>query len=100
MSKVSDPQRALIAATSVPSLPRHVKLRHDAARNRWTILAPERVLTPDAIALDILRLCDGKRSVEEIADALVDQYAAPKERILSDVTNLLQDLADKGVITA
>ena len=100
MSKVSDPQRALIAAASVPSLPRHIKLRHDATRDRWTILAPERVLTPDAIALDILRLCDGKRSVEEIADALVHQYAAPKERILTDVTNLLQDLADKGVITA
>jgi len=100
MSKASDPQRLLIAATSVPTLPRHIKLRHDAARNRWTILAPERVLTPDAIALDILQLCNGERSVEAIADALAGQYAAPKERILTDVTNLLQDLADKGVIKA
>jgi pyrroloquinoline quinone biosynthesis protein D len=99
-NKVSDPQRPLIAASSVPSLPRHIKLRHDAARNRWTILAPERVLTPDTIALDILRLCDGVRSVEAIAAALAGQYAAPKERILMDVTNLLQDLADKGVIQA
>lgn len=100
MSKASDPQRLLIAPTSVPTLPRHIKLRHDAARNRWTILAPERVLTPDAIALDILQLCNGERSVEAIANALAGQYAAPKERILTDVTNLLQDLADKGVIEA
>src|SRR5262245_38606242 len=100
MNKVSDPQRPLIAAASVPSLPRHIKLRHDATRSRWIILAPERVLTPDAIALDILRLCDGERSVEAIADALAGQYAAPKERILTDVTSLLQDLADKGVIKA
>jgi pyrroloquinoline quinone biosynthesis protein D len=100
MNKPSDPQRPLIAAASVPSLPRHIKLRHDAARNRWTILAPERVLTPDPIALDILRLCDGQRSVQAIAEALAEQYAAPKERILTDVRNLLQDLADKGVIQA
>jgi pyrroloquinoline quinone biosynthesis protein D len=100
MSKTSGPQRLLIVATSVPTLPRHIKLRRDAARNRWTILAPERVLTPDAIALDILRLCNGERSVEAIADALAGQYAAPKERILTDVRNLLQDLADKGVIEA
>jgi pyrroloquinoline quinone biosynthesis protein D len=100
MIKAGDPQRLLIAAASVPRLPRHIKLRHDATRNRWTILAPERVLTPDAIALDILRLCDGERSVEAIAEVLAGQYSAPRERILTDVTNLLQELADKGVITA
>jgi pyrroloquinoline quinone biosynthesis protein D len=100
MRKVSNPQRLLIDATSVPMLPRHIKLRHDAARKRWTILAPERVLTPDAVALDILQLCNGERSVEAIADALAGQYAAPKARILTDVTDLLQDLADKGVIEA
>jgi pyrroloquinoline quinone biosynthesis protein D len=84
----------------VPALPRHIKLRHDTARNRWMLLAPERVLMPDPIALDILQLCDGQRSVAAIAAALAGQYAAPQERILTDVTNLLQDLADKGVIRA
>jgi len=90
----------LIGSASVPALPRHIKLRHDTARNRWMILAPERVLMPDPIALDILHLCDGQRSVAAIAEALASQYAAPYERILTDVTNLLQDLADKGVIRA
>lgn len=100
MSKGSEPERLLIGAASVPALPRHIKLRHDSARNRWMILAPERVLMPDPIALDILHLCDGQRSVAAIAAALAGQYAAPQERILADVTNLLQDLADKGVIRA
>jgi pyrroloquinoline quinone biosynthesis protein D len=100
MSKGSEPERLLIGADSVPTLPRHIKLRHDAARNRWMLLAPERVLMPDPIALDILQLCDGQRSVAAIAAALAGQYAAPQERILTDVTNLLQDLADKGVIRA
>jgi len=100
MNKGSEPQRLLIGAHSVPALPRHIKLRHDSARDRWMILAPERVLMPDPIALDILHLCDGQRSVAAIAAALAGQYAAPQERILADVTNLLQDLADKGVIRA
>ena len=75
-------------------------MRHDAARDRWTILAPERVFTPDAIAVAVLQLCDGARSVEAIAAELAQTYNAPKERILADVTALLQALADKGVVAA
>jgi pyrroloquinoline quinone biosynthesis protein D len=93
-------ERTIISAASRPSLPRHVKMRHDAARDRWTILAPERVFTPDAIAVAVLRLCDGSRSVEAIATELAEAYNAPKERILADVTALLQELADKGVVAA
>ena len=91
-------ERAIVSATSKPALPRHVKLRHDAARKAWTILAPERVFTPDAIAADVLRMCDGARTVEDIAGALAQNYNAPKERILADVTAMLQELADKGVV--
>jgi pyrroloquinoline quinone biosynthesis protein D len=99
---MSDPQgkRTIIGAASRPVLPRHIKLRHDAARDRWTILAPERVFTPDAIAIAVLRMCDGARSVEAIAAELAETYNAPKEHILADITALLQELADKGVVSA
>ena len=40
------------------------------ARDRWLILAPERVFTPDAIAVAVLKLCDGQRSVADIAGEL------------------------------
>ena len=100
MSDPGQPQRTIIDASSRPALPRHIKMRHDAARDRWTILAPERVFTPDAIAVAVLRLCDGSRSVEAIAGELAQTYNAPKERILADISALLQDLADKGVVTA
>jgi pyrroloquinoline quinone biosynthesis protein D len=91
--------RAVVAAGSRPAFPRHVKLRHDAARDRWTILAPERVFTPDAIAVAVLKLCDGSRTVEEIAAALARTYNAPRERIRADIVSMLQELADKGVVT-
>lgn len=94
------PRRTVISAASRPWLPRHMKLRHDAARDRWTILGPERVFTPDAIAVAVLRLCDGSRTVAEVADDLSMRYNAPKEQILADITSMLQDLADKGVVRA
>ena len=100
MSKVGTPERMVIVPGSVPALPRHIKLRHDAARNCWMILAPERVFTPDPIALEVLQLCDGERNVDAIAEVLAARYAAPKARILSDITSMLQDLADKGVMSA
>ncbi len=81
-------------------LARHVKLRQDAVRGRWVILAPERVFTPDAVAVAVLQLCDGSRSVGEIAGELARIYDAPTERILSDITELLQGLADKGVVAS
>jgi pyrroloquinoline quinone biosynthesis protein D len=100
MSGGGQPQRTIIGAASAPRLPRHIKMRHDAARGCWLILAPERVFTPDAIAIAVLHLCDGGRSVEAIAGELAQTYSAPADRILSDIIPMLQDLADKGVVTA
>ncbi len=93
-----DKVRAIVTTASRPELPRHIKLRHDKARNAWTILAPERVFTPDAIAVAVLKLCDATRTVEDIAQELSKSYNAPKDRIVADITAMLQDLADKGVV--
>jgi pyrroloquinoline quinone biosynthesis protein D len=100
MSDEGQPQRTIIGASSVPALPRHIKMRHDTARERWVILAPERVFTPDPVAVAVLKLCDGSRSVAIIAGVLAQAYEAPVERILADIVPMLQDLADKGVVTA
>jgi pyrroloquinoline quinone biosynthesis protein D len=85
---------------STPKLKRFAELRHDAARDRWVILAPERVFTPNPVAVAVLRLCDGKRTVEQIACTLAGMYRAPEERIRSDIIAMLQQLADKGVLSA
>lgn len=93
-------ERTVVSAASKPGLPRHIKLRHDAARDSWTILGPERVFTPDPIALAVLKLCDTSRTVDAIADDLSRSYNAPKDRILADIVSMLQELADKGVVKA
>ena len=90
--------RPSIDPGSVPRLPRHVKLRHDKARDRWLILVPERVLVPDDTAVAVLSRVDGARSVREIATDLAQTYQAPVDVILADSVALLQDLADKGFL--
>jgi len=57
------------------------------------------VLAPDEIAVEVLQLCDGLRSVGEIADQLATKYAADRDTILTDVIGMLQDLADKSFLT-
>jgi pyrroloquinoline quinone biosynthesis protein D len=94
------PAPAVITVASRPELPRYVKLRHDAGRERWVLLAPERVFSPDEAGLAVLRLCDGKRTVMDIATQLATEYDAAVERITADVIAMLQDLADKGVVKA
>jgi pyrroloquinoline quinone biosynthesis protein D len=79
-------------------MPPYLKLRHDAGRGRWVLLAPERILSPDQTAVAVLQLCDGERTVEDIAAKLAEEYSAPADVIEADVLELLQDLADKGYI--
>jgi len=88
-----------VSETSRPVLPRHAKLKFDETRQVWVILAPERVLAPDEIAVEVLKLCDGIRNVAEVVDELAAKYAAPREAIATDVVAMLQDLADKGFLT-
>ncbi len=88
-----------VSVTSRPVLPRHAKLKFDETRQVWVILAPERVLAPDDIAVEVLQLCDGVRSVSDMVDQLTEKYAADREAIVTDVIAMLQDLADKGFLT-
>ena len=92
------PTRLMVAEGSILLLPRHIKLRHDAGRDAWVLLAPERVFKPDDTAVEVLKLCDGKRTVGDIASDLAERFHAPRDVILADIIQMLQDLADKGVV--
>ena len=62
------------------------------------VLAPERLLLPDEPAVEILKLVDGTRTVDAVVDDLASRFNAPRQVIASDVTQMLQDLVDKGVL--
>lgn len=91
-------RRMSVSEASRPILPRHAKLKFDDSRQRWVILAPERVLAPDDIAVEVLQLCDGARTVADMIDLLAAKYTADRGEIGTDVVAMLQDLADKGFL--
>jgi pyrroloquinoline quinone biosynthesis protein D len=87
-------QRVVIGEDAVPVMPRHVRLHFDPVRQRDVVLSPEKVFWPDEVSMAILRLCDGTRSVGGIADALAVEYNAPRDVILADVMEFVQEWSD------
>jgi len=93
-------ERLVVSDATVLRLAPHVVFRFDEARQRWIMLAPERLMLPDEQAVEILKLLDGKASVGAITNTLAGRYTeAPRELIARDVTAMLQDLADKGCLS-
>lgn len=92
-------ERLEVSAASVLRLAPHIVFRFDDTRQRWIMMAPERLMLPDEQAVEILKMVDGKANVGAIVDALAARYTqAPRELITKDVTAMLQDLADKGCL--
>ena len=83
---------------TTPKFPKHVKFKYNEPRKEWALLAPERLVKPDPIAVEILQLVDGERIVKDIAKELSKKFNAPEDVILGDVKEMLQDFADKGFI--
>ncbi len=92
------PKTMIISEASNPVLPRFARMHFDKTRGRWVLLVPERVMVPDDIAVEILQLCDGQRSLAAIIDDLAAKYVADRAAIGNDVIALLQDLSDKGFL--
>ena len=57
-----------------PRLAPHVRLTYDRARDRHVLLTPESVTVLNGTGASILSLCDGQRTVGEIAAELRGQY--------------------------
>jgi pyrroloquinoline quinone biosynthesis protein D len=91
-------EAAAISGDIIPRLPRGVRLRYDDVRSQWMLLAPERILKPDGIALEILKRCDGKTTLDAIIDDLTQSFGAAREEVASDVREFLNGLAAKRII--
>jgi pyrroloquinoline quinone biosynthesis protein D len=91
---------AALTADSVPRLATGVRLKDDKTRGQTVLLAPERVLVPDATAVEVLQRLDGRQSVAQLSQTLAAEYDAPVETIQADVLGMLADLAEKGFVEA
>lgn len=84
-----------VSSSSRPSLARHVRLTFDPARDQHVLLGPESVVVLNRTGADILNLCDGRRTVAEIAEQLQARY----ERVVdSEVREFLDRLVTKRCV--
>lgn len=81
---------------AVPRLHPKARLQRDDVRGRDVLLYPEGLVTLSLTGAEILKLCDGVRSLADIVTTLEQRY---EERGLEgDVATFLEGLAAKGLV--
>jgi pyrroloquinoline quinone biosynthesis protein D len=86
-----------LTAASVPALWRLARLEFDPVRQQRVLLYPEGVVLLNKTGSAILDLCDGKRSIAEIAGVLKDTYNCD---VTADVIEYLSGLVERDLVRA
>ena len=84
-----------LTPASIPSLWRLARLNFDPVRQQHVLLYPEGAMMLNETGAAILELCDGQRSISEIAKILDGRYHCD---VLADVTEYLSQLVEKEFI--
>ena len=79
-----------------PRLVDGARLRFDDVRDEHLLLIPEGAVRLNATAAQVLELCDGERSVDDIAVALSERYGGAD--VGADVRELLGGMEQKGLV--
>jgi pyrroloquinoline quinone biosynthesis protein D len=91
------PGPRLLTPESVPQLWRLARLGYDSVRQRPILLYPEGAVLLNDTGAAILELCDGTRTVAEIAGILSQRYHTD---VMEDVTEYLSGMVDKELVRA
>ena len=76
-----------------------IRLKHDAGRGAWTLMAPERVIMLDEIAYEVINEVAGSDGrLGGVIDRLSARFDAPRDEIGADVLELLQGFVDKQLL--
>jgi pyrroloquinoline quinone biosynthesis protein D len=79
-----------------PRLVTGARLRYDEVREEHVLLVPEGAVRLNPTAAEVLELCDGERSLDEIVGALSARYDGADLR--DDVQELVNALAQRGLV--
>ena len=79
-----------------PRLADGARLQYDDVRAEHLLLIPEGAVRLNATAAAVLELCDGLRSVEDIAATLAARYDGAE--VGDDVRELLERMAERGLV--
>ena len=81
---------------SRPRLADGARLTYDDVREEHLLLIPEGAVRLNETAARVLELCDGERSVEDIAAALSARYSGAD--VTDDVRELLGGMRNHGLV--
>ncbi len=95
---MTEPGAVTVSGRTVAKLARGVRLREDPVRGQTVLLAPERALALDEIAVMIVKALDGKRSLDQIVEEFATKFDAPKEHILSDVIAFVEEFSKRRML--
>lgn len=87
-----------IDGATVVKLARGVRLHEDPVRGRTVLLAPERALALDEIAVLIVKALDGERSLDLIAEDFSARFDAPKAQILEDIVAFVREFSNRRML--
>jgi pyrroloquinoline quinone biosynthesis protein D len=79
-----------------PRLATGARLQYDEVREEHLLLVPEGVVRLNATAAEVLELCDGERSLDDIVSALTARYDGAD--LGGDVRGLVEAMAAKGLV--
>ena len=79
-----------------PRLVTGARLQYDDVREEHVLLIPEGVVHLNPSAAEVLGLCDGERSLDDIVGALSARYDSNDVR--DDVVELVDAMAQRGLV--
>lgn len=91
-------ESAAIHSGTIARLAEGVKLRKDDVRGQNVLLAPERAIALDEIALRIVQALDGETSVEAMAAGFAEEFGAPADQIAGDIIAFLDELHQRRML--
>jgi pyrroloquinoline quinone biosynthesis protein D len=79
-----------------PRLVTGARLRYDEVREEHLLLVPEGAVRLNPTAAEVLGLCDGERSLDDIVGVLSARYDGADVR--ADVHELVDAMAQRGLV--
>jgi len=79
-----------------PRLVTGARLRYDEVREEHLLLVPEGAVRLNPTAAQVLELCDGERSLDDIVATLSERYGGADVR--DDVRDLVDAMTQKGLV--
>jgi pyrroloquinoline quinone biosynthesis protein D len=75
-------------------LAKRVRLKSDAVRGNVVLLAPEAVIELNTQGVEVLSLCDGTRTEEEISEEMQRRYG--RSDVATDIRGFLERVRARG----